>query len=162
MTDKIEVSRDLLEALIASDFAEDCQECGIGQGEPWKELRALLAAPAVNRQEPVAWMYRREGGEILGQLVQMESDELKVIRLGKFHDNRTRYLWPREDYIEWRPLYTSPPAPVAVVLPIESDFYLEVFKIYGFGPDNLCMLNGEDLKKLWNACLDKIKQLNKL
>jgi hypothetical protein len=64
-----------------------------------------------------------------------------------------------EEY-EVRKLYTSQPAPVSVVLPIASDFYVEVFKMYGFGPQNLCMLNGKDLERIWNACLDKVKELN--
>lgn len=78
-------------------------------------LEARIAELESGRGEPVAWMYKREGGEVLGQLVQMESDDLKGIRLGKCYDDGTRYMWPREDYIEWKPLYASPPAPVAVV-----------------------------------------------
>lgn len=44
MTNKpmLSVERELLERLMAHEFAEDCQECGIGQSEAWKELRALL------------------------------------------------------------------------------------------------------------------------
>ena len=76
-------------------------------------LWEALAAPVVERQ-PVAWMYKREGGEDLGQLVQMESDNLKCIRLGKCYDDGTRYMWPREDYIEWNPLYTAPPEVAAL------------------------------------------------
>lgn len=57
--------------------------------------------------EPVAWMYKRKGAEKeLGQLVTMESEDIKDIRLGKCYENGTRYLWPREDYIDWQPLYT--------------------------------------------------------
>ena len=62
--------------------------------------------------EPVAWMYRREGGECLGQLVQMESDNLKDVREGKVVEGR-RILWPRDDYTDWKPLYAEQPAPVA-------------------------------------------------
>lgn len=66
------------------------------------------AAPAEQHQgEPVAWMYKRKGAEKeLGQLVTMESEDIKDIRLGKCYENGTRYLWPREDYIDWKPLYT--------------------------------------------------------
>jgi len=63
--------------------------------------------------EPVAWMYRRKGGECLGQLVQMESDNLKDVREGKVVEGR-RILWPRDDYTDWKPLYAEQPAPVAV------------------------------------------------
>lgn len=81
----------------------------------YQASRDRIAELESGRGEPVAWMYKREGGEILGQLVQMESDNLKCIRLGKCHDDGTRYMWPREDYIEWTPLFTAPPAPVAAV-----------------------------------------------
>lgn len=44
MTNKpmLSVKRELLERILSHDFAEDCQECGIGQSEAWKELRAIL------------------------------------------------------------------------------------------------------------------------
>lgn len=38
------VSRELLDRVLSHDYAEDCQECGIGQSSAWKELRALLDA----------------------------------------------------------------------------------------------------------------------
>lgn len=103
------------------------------------ELRALLAAPVVESQ-PVLWFKHLKGSEC-------KSD-------GRTYDVM---FCPMDGY---QPLYASPPAPVAVVLPIKSDFYLEVFKLYGFGPDKLCMLTGEDLKRLWLACIDKVKELN--
>ena len=79
------------------DCVKDCPDC----------------APAAQpKGEPVAWMYKREGGECLGQLVQMESDSLKDVREGKVCQGR-RILWPREDYIDWKPLYAEQPAPVA-------------------------------------------------
>lgn len=56
--------------------------------------------------EPVAWLYKRRGGEILGQLVEVESQDLKDIRLGKCYETGERYLWPRDDYYGWQPLYT--------------------------------------------------------
>ena len=49
MTNKLMLSvelRALLERVVAHDFAEDCQECGIGQSEAWEDLRALLDKPA--------------------------------------------------------------------------------------------------------------------
>lgn len=42
----VSVPLELLERVVAHDFAGDCQECGIGQSEAWKELRALLDKPA--------------------------------------------------------------------------------------------------------------------
>ena len=124
------------------------------------KLRALLDADKVNSRQmglmqfveahplkpadqpqgdPVAWMYRREGGECLGQLVQMESDNLKDVREGKVVEGR-RILWPRDDYTDWKPLYAEQPAPVAVVLPERMGHSTRG--------------NG------WNACLDELKRLN--
>lgn len=37
--------RALLERLLSHDFAEECQECGIGYSDAWEELRALLDEP---------------------------------------------------------------------------------------------------------------------
>jgi hypothetical protein len=113
----------------------------------YMDLRDYLSnqsAPADKGQgEPVAWMYRREGGECLGQLVQMESDNLKDIREGKVVEGR-RLLWPREDYIDWKPLYAEQPAPVVVVMPERDQ---------------------DDLGRFtdgWNACLDEFVRLNQI
>lgn len=38
--------RALLERLLSHDFAEECQECGIGYSDAWGELRALLDTPS--------------------------------------------------------------------------------------------------------------------
>jgi hypothetical protein len=105
--------------------------------------------PAAQPQgEPVAWMYRREGGECLGQLVQMESDSLKAMREGMMGPLQ-RILWPREDCIDWKPLYAKQTAPVAVVLPErkreateESDIMVD------------CHNEG------WNSCIDEVTRLN--
>lgn len=43
--------RVLLERLLSHDFAEECQECGIGYSDAWSELRALLDADKVNSRE---------------------------------------------------------------------------------------------------------------
>ena len=43
--------RALLDRLLSHDFAEECQECGIGYSDAWGELRALLDKPA----SPQAW-----------------------------------------------------------------------------------------------------------
>lgn len=55
--------RELLERLMAHEFAEDCQECGIGQSDAWHELRALLDNPQC--EECKGWGYHEnhyEGG----------------------------------------------------------------------------------------------------
>lgn len=141
-----------------------------------EELRALLDAPAVESElsrmtrrcqnaelalkvqtenyeslkaaqgEPVAWTYRREGGECLGQLVQMESDNLKDVREGKVVEGR-RILWPRDDYTDWKPLYAEQPAPVAVALPERREI----------GPSYPYL---SDLDIEWNACVEEFTLLN--
>lgn len=110
-------------------------------------VKRLYESPAAQPQgEPVAWMYRREGGECLGQLVQMESDSLKDVREGKVVEGY-RILWPRDDYIDWKPLYAEQPAPVAVVLPERREI----------GPNHPYL---SDLDIEWNACLDEVTRLN--
>lgn len=42
--------RALLERLLSHDFAEECQECGIGYSDAWGELRALLDKPVLESQ----------------------------------------------------------------------------------------------------------------
>jgi hypothetical protein len=54
----------------------------------------------------------------------------------------------------------SQPAPVSVVLPTLEDFADSVENIWGFGPSQLFFLDGEDLKRIWLECLDKLKELN--
>lgn len=72
-----------------------------------KYQRMLAAAPQPpalgGEPEVLAWMYRREGGEILGQLVAIESDDLKYVREGKYCEGRT-LLTPRSDYYGWQAL----------------------------------------------------------
>ena len=107
------------------------------------------SAPAdKGRGEPVAWMYRREGGECMGQLVQMESDILKVMREGEMGPLQ-RIMRPREDCIDWKPLYAQQPAQVTVEMPdrlglnrLEMDRY------------------SRDYRSGWNACLDEVANLN--
>ena len=135
------------------------------------QLRAVLAQEA-GKCEPVAWAYKREGGEVLGQLVQMESDDLKGIRLGKCYDNGTRYMWPREDYIEWEPLYKSPPAPVSVVRDEQQEFANWMHEVVQFEHAGITrkiqrrdIMDLKDEKAAWEAwqaraCLDKVKELN--
>ena len=143
---------------------------GLAQAAAAHELRAQLDAPACKtpsgavcpgdgvgkckkcpaaqpQGEPVAWMYRREGGECLGQLVQVESDNLKDMREGKVVEGR-RILWPREDYIDWRPLYAEPPAQVAVVLPERKHHVHQGLSHTDAKADG------------WNACIDEVNRLN--
>lgn len=64
MTNKTMLSvevRALLQRVAAHDFAEDCQECGIGQSEAWKELRAFLDKE-VDEFSPVGWSIDHSAG----------------------------------------------------------------------------------------------------
>jgi len=116
------------------------------KGLVYQVVRDLDKTAAQPQGVPVAWMYRREGGECLGQLVQMESDSLKDVREGKVVEGY-RILWPRDDYIDWKPLYAEQPAPVAVVLPERREI----------GPNHPYL---SDLDIEWNACLDEVTRLN--
>ena len=56
--------RALLERLLSHDFAEECQECGIGYSDAWGELRALLdkevdmdSYASKHQGDPVAWAH---------------------------------------------------------------------------------------------------------
>jgi hypothetical protein len=80
-------------------YCMDAQDC-------LKEMDSVLAIsvpPAGGEVEVLAWMYRREGGEILGRLVALEAEDLKHIREGKRCEGRT-ILTPRSDYFDWIPL----------------------------------------------------------
>lgn len=65
MTNKPMLSVDLralLERLLSHDFAEECQECGIGYSDAWSELRALLDNPVVESEfEPDAVCMESDG-----------------------------------------------------------------------------------------------------
>lgn len=90
------------------------------------DLNALLAAPVVERQEPVLF-------------VAVESiEDLECVGM-----HATRVL----NDLQCVPLYTSPPAPVALVLPERREPT----------PENPYLT---DADHEWNACLDKVKELN--
>ncbi|EZI26361.1 hypothetical protein [Pseudomonas extremaustralis] len=126
-----------------------------------RDAYCSVCDPAAQPQgEPVAWMYRRQGGECLGQLVQMESDNLKDVREGKVLEGR-RILWPRDDYTDWKPLYTEQPAPVAVVLPEQlTDAELEELEVIE------ALLSGQGLSNLAGSMasarqfIDEVTRLN--
>lgn len=130
-----------------------------------EQLRALLAAPAVERQEPIYQVrYLGDGG---GGWIDVERDEFNSDNLGISN-------------YQTRTLYTSPPAPVAVVLPsreamrdiiaeaIGGDTYYctRVWSAWGVGTmseDDFVpiTLDEERLYEIADACLDKVKELSK-
>jgi hypothetical protein len=96
----------------------------------------LRAAPVVERQEPVAWRGCNADGEVVTDWIDGVPPELMTDLCG----NTSSF-----DKIEMA--YTSPPAPVAVVLPEHKKL------------PELMMATYHEAKG-WNACLDKVKELN--
>lgn len=130
----LQVPRDLLATLTLS------WQMGLDFHEEMNQLRAILAAPAVERQaEPEAFMYQHDETGQIGFI------DIQQIEWG-FEKNN-----PRLKII--CPLYRSPPAPVTVLpTPISSED----------GPhysDN----RASELGYLagYNACIDKIKEMNR-
>lgn len=132
MSDKIGVSREFLE-VIANSSERTLTEINF----VIRQARALLSAPAVERQEPV---YQLSGR------MQHISPSWTDVNKEVFDEYTSR----GGDWIT-RTLYTSPPAPVAVVLPPrKSEHYSE----------EDCDDEYPEHAKGWNACLDKVKELN--
>jgi hypothetical protein len=135
MTNKLEISRELADRLTRAYPAEitdqeTMQAIRIEALSALDELRALLAAPAVERQEPVRQV-RYLGG--YARWLDVDAGTYDELKDDKRYEPRT--------------LYTSPPAPVAVVLPERmEDYDVEKHPAYLHG---------------WNACLDKVKEMNK-
>ena len=96
--------RALLERLLSHDFAEECQECGIGYSDARGELRALLdkevdmdSDASKHQGDPVAWRYKKS----------WEKTGWKVC-----DKHPTDYGIDDECY-EIQALYAEQPAPVA-------------------------------------------------
>ena len=123
MGQAIEISRELAERILGCISYEEADE-----------LRAILAAPVVERK-PLAYSYK-EYVWATGLGAYVWRDKLETERPNT-EDSEIKDLVP---------LYTSQPAPVAVVLPerINKNFYGE------YSPHDTG----------WNACLDKVKELN--
>lgn len=139
MTNKIEISRELL--TILADL-----NCPYDQLIAAKQRAAeILAAPAVGRQEPVAQrMDFADGNENYG-FTESKAHAEKVTA---------------DPYYKVIPLYTSPPAPVAVVLPskqeISSLVWNEVLKAEAI-PGVSCFNAAEFAVE---AVISLIKELN--
>jgi len=119
MTNDIKISRELAERWLDPSQGSVYERYQIVS----EELRALLAAPVVERQEPVAEV-------VMVDPFVLTTGNLHLLRKGA-------------------KLYTSPPAPVTVVLPasryIFDKDYDDEDRSYSMG---------------WNACLNKVKELN--
>lgn len=181
MTNKIEISRelaqkvdDLLYILTGHDshpkmLRKYGEEFWIPIDQLRAELCTAIAAPAVERQEPVACSHEwtddgeftlictkcgheenhehsefesRIGGKLMGN---RHGERLVRDSYGTYRDPKVRTLW-----MGWqaRANLTSPSAPVAVVLPERQDV------------DDLWHSVMKDRAIGWNDCLDKIKEMN--
>lgn len=119
-----------------------------GYGLPDDLCVLSYAAPAVERQEPVAYRWRHHANPIYAdrkvwEPITLALGAVYLERKARAAANNNRY--PEDVYyseLELEPLHTSPPAPVAAVLPerMEDDH----------DPWNVG----------WNRCLDEIKELN--
>lgn len=119
MPDKIEISRELLGVYLGV-IDGDWVEAG-------HELRALLAAPVVERQEPVAYRWRHPANPIYAdrkvwEPITLALGNVYLERKARAIANKHRY---QEDVyyfaMEIEPLYAEPPAPVAVRLQAQKD-----------------------------------------
>lgn len=182
MTNTLTISRELAERL--ADFLED----HVFGSAIEVELRVLLAAPAVERQDPVAFIVELtdpNNGHLRRRGLHWHS--LETLR-----DTRDWKEWAGENIAKEQPLYTSPPAPVVVVMSfdfehplskekrtitltmrdvlggMEDYFYDELGKqicqCESVGETNVVDCNCDEYVhdfEIVDACLDKVKEMNK-
>ncbi|MNP05137.1 hypothetical protein D3C76_970820 [compost metagenome] len=137
MSGKIDgVPRELLE-VIANSSERTIAEINVAI----QQAREILAAPVVERQ-PAAWTCRALKGK--------DGEHGSYSRIASSKDEMLNFCTHYDGIgavVTVTPLYTSPPAPVAVALPERREPTQE-------NP----YLSDADLE--WNACLDKVKELN--
>lgn len=159
MTNDIKISRELAELMLGSADS---------MGWSWADkLRALLAAPVVERQEPVEWQRK---SKMHGDCwYPLQADDVEEARNSGW---------------EVRALYASPPAPAAVALHPFADKVIRKLQRFqecaddGQGADigrhwfdlltQLGLLNRvQRSPALWEItqqgedCIDKVKEMNK-
>lgn len=98
-------------------------------------------------------------------LKQYREDGLEIKCSSCYSGRQQRWMYKGRDWLEVKMIEkwnerTTVPAPVAVALPTLEDFNVEVENIFGFPPSQLCLLNGEDMKLVWLACIENVKDLN--
>jgi len=161
----VTMSRELAESLLKS--IEDAALCGYPSPCEAQELRALLAATAV---EPAkcgicgqgAWACNEGGCHYLesgngAPVVERQPVAEVVSKFGDpeaFGEREIAVLADLSKIPYDTKLYTSPPAPVAVVLPERKTENLHE-------PHSMEWFSQDDTNNEWNACLDKVKELNK-
>lgn len=155
MTNKIEIAREL---------AELCAQCLTNSGymPQHDELRALIAAPAVERQE-LACETCHDQGEVFVSKGRVEYG----------------MLTEPEPIYKACPVCASPPAPVAVVpddvardagryrwIRSQNVGHCEISRVLfetisdDCNPPYRSLKYGKDLDSAIDACLDKVKELN--
>lgn len=141
--------RALLERLLSHDFAEECQECGIGYSDAWGELRALLdkevdmdSDASKHQGDPVAWRYKKS----------WEKTGWKVC-----DKHPTDYGIDDECY-EIQALYAEQPAPVAVVMPFAEKVISKLQRFHECSDDG----HGADIGRHWFDTLTQLGLLNRV
>lgn len=112
----------------------------------YQAARERIAELESGRGEPVAWMYLERADDGYEYRPLLSQAKWSVLPDGFYNET---------------PLFTAPPAPVAVVLPQKSVLQDLAYKRYGYRTNQLCMLNGSELEWVWQACLDATAALNK-
>lgn len=141
MSGKIEISRELAERIeraLSQVGVQDhlCDYTLVSDVK--KELRALLAAPVVERQEPVGYFDLKE----LRRLKDIKGGYMSIIAY-------------RDLGALVSPLYAEQPAPVAVVPTTEE--FREAFVLSKYVDNE----QAEDLAEIaTKTCHDKVKELN--
>ena len=138
MSGKIEISRELLEEVVAQldDFIT---------GNVLERLKSALAAQVVEHQEPV--------GEHNFRIDRRAKESVEfVISRGMSHDGGEDLVLQSNGWVKLKLIGNdqcrvvvekAPPAPVSVVLPERGG-----------------ISNRPNFNEGWNACLDKFKELN--
>lgn len=143
MTNTLTISRELAESI--ANYMEGSASTTVLQ---WR--RALLAAPVVERQEPVAWLTKCK---LSGLFEQAEPNEKAS---------------NPDHWTDAFPVFASPPAPVAVVLDERAAFESWAQDNDRFGTSRNCSSSNydeADTQQAWEtwqarACLDKVKEMN--
>lgn len=139
MTNTLTISLALAERFISdSSDAEGAGEVVIQRAD-WEELRAILAAPAVERQEPSHWA---------------DAYDNTITASHKSHNEKLGGAPAMFVELYTQPLYTSPPAPVAVPHTMKS-VMSAICAINGFP-----MLTSNQCHALAQS-LNKVKELNR-
>lgn len=167
MTNELKISRELASRL-ERQLSATCNVSTLGLLD---ELRSLLVAPAVERQEPVKWGAPKTVRQLIRQLETLDQDlrPVSILRVpaSVFEDGKERsravHLSFSYERVEgqWLSAFKGDgekvvafwcrmeqPAPVAVVLPERMQWESAITDVSRGTVDG------------WNACLDKVKEMS--